>query len=99
MTPERWRRIDEVFAEAVGLDRAARDAWLRTAATMSSYGRPTFFARSSLLERRWSRLCSKHPTPKMRAAVVVVGDLGRSPRMQYHARALAAFPAAHDRPH
>jgi beta-1,4-mannosyltransferase len=26
----------------------------------------------------------------MRAAVVVVGDLGRSPRMQYHARALAA---------
>ena len=25
----------------------------------------------------------------MRAAVVVVGDLGRSPRMQYHARALA----------
>ena len=26
----------------------------------------------------------------MRAAVVVVGDLGRSPRMQYHAHALAA---------
>jgi len=26
----------------------------------------------------------------MRAAVVVVGDLGRSPRMRYHARALAA---------
>jgi beta-1,4-mannosyltransferase len=26
----------------------------------------------------------------MRVAVVVVGDLGRSPRMQYHARALAA---------
>jgi beta-1,4-mannosyltransferase len=26
----------------------------------------------------------------MRAAVVVVGDLGRSPRMQYHARAFAA---------
>jgi beta-1,4-mannosyltransferase len=26
----------------------------------------------------------------MRAVVVVVGDLGRSPRMQYHARALAA---------
>jgi len=26
----------------------------------------------------------------MRAAVVVVGDLGRSPRMQYHAQALAA---------
>jgi beta-1,4-mannosyltransferase len=26
----------------------------------------------------------------MRAAVVVVGDLGRSPRMQYHARALVA---------
>jgi beta-1,4-mannosyltransferase len=26
----------------------------------------------------------------MRAAVVVVGDLGRSPRMQYHARALAS---------
>src|SRR5262245_52597234 len=25
----------------------------------------------------------------MRAAVIVVGDLGRSPRMQYHARALA----------
>src|SRR3954466_2796403 len=25
----------------------------------------------------------------MRAAVVVVGDLGRSPRMQYHAHALA----------
>src|SRR5579871_675161 len=29
----------------------------------------------------------------MRAAVVVVGDLGRSPRMQYHARALAASGA------
>ena len=26
----------------------------------------------------------------MRAAVVVAGDLGRSPRMQYHAHALAA---------
>src|SRR5512140_123049 len=26
----------------------------------------------------------------MRAAVVVLGDLGRSPRMQYHAHALAA---------
>src|SRR5262249_37709527 len=30
-----------------------------------------------------------HP-PLMRAAVVVVGDLGKSPRMQYHAHALAA---------
>ena len=29
----------------------------------------------------------------MHAAVVVVGDLGRSPRMQYHARALAAHAA------
>src|SRR5262245_46178947 len=29
----------------------------------------------------------------MRAAVVVVGDIGRSPRMQYHARALAAAGA------
>jgi len=29
----------------------------------------------------------------MRAAVVVVGDLGRSPRMQYHAHALAATGA------
>src|SRR4051812_26604673 len=27
-----------------------------------------------------------------RVAVVVVGDLGRSPRMQYHALALAALP-------
>ena len=25
----------------------------------------------------------------MRAAIVVVGDVGRNPRMQYHARALA----------
>src|SRR5206468_6123297 len=33
---------------------------------------------------------------RMRAAVVVVGDLGRSPRMQYHARALAAHDAAVD---
>jgi len=32
----------------------------------------------------------------MRAAVVVVGDLGRSPRMQYHAHALAANDAAVD---
>src|SRR5581483_5388660 len=32
----------------------------------------------------------------MRAAVVVVGDLGRSPRMQYHARALAATGAEVD---
>src|SRR5262245_6025291 len=32
----------------------------------------------------------------MRAAVVVVGDLGRSPRMQYHANALAASDAAVD---
>ena len=32
----------------------------------------------------------------MRAAVVVVGDLGRSPRMQYHARALASHHAAVD---
>src|SRR6185436_1595465 len=30
------------------------------------------------------------PTQKMRAAVVVVGDLGRNPRMQYHAHALAS---------
>src|SRR3989442_10724536 len=30
----------------------------------------------------------------MRAAVVVVGDLGRSPRMQYHAQALAATDEA-----
>src|SRR2546428_13919480 len=32
----------------------------------------------------------------MRAAVVVVGDLGRSPRMQYHAQALAANDATVD---
>jgi beta-1,4-mannosyltransferase len=32
----------------------------------------------------------------MRAAVVVVGDLGRSPRMQYHAHALAANETAVD---
>src|SRR5262249_41461859 len=32
----------------------------------------------------------------MRAAVVVVGDLGRSPRMQYHARALAVSGAEVD---
>ena len=32
----------------------------------------------------------------MRATVVVVGDLGRSPRMQYHARALAAHDASVD---
>ena len=32
----------------------------------------------------------------MRAAVVVVGDLGRSPRMQYHAHALAVNDTAVD---
>ncbi len=32
----------------------------------------------------------------MRAAVVVVGDLGRSPRMQYHAQALASHDAEVD---
>jgi eukaryotic-like serine/threonine-protein kinase len=31
MTPERWRRIDELFAGALRLDPAARDAWLREA--------------------------------------------------------------------
>lgn len=30
----------------------------------------------------------------MRTAVIVLGDLGRSPRMQYHAASLAA--AGHD---
>jgi serine/threonine protein kinase len=28
MTPERWRRIDDLFGAALGLDPAARDAWL-----------------------------------------------------------------------
>jgi eukaryotic-like serine/threonine-protein kinase len=28
MTPERWRRIDELFATALGLDPAEREAWL-----------------------------------------------------------------------
>ncbi len=31
MTPERWRRIDDLFALALGLDPAKRDAWLRAA--------------------------------------------------------------------
>jgi beta-1,4-mannosyltransferase len=32
----------------------------------------------------------------MRAAVIVLGDLGRSPRMQYHALALASQGAEVD---
>ena len=29
MTPERWRRIDELFEGALKLDPAARESWLR----------------------------------------------------------------------
>ena len=31
MTPERWRRIDDLFDAALRLDPAERDAWLRGA--------------------------------------------------------------------
>jgi eukaryotic-like serine/threonine-protein kinase len=31
MTPERWRRLDDLFDEALRLDLAERDAWLRRA--------------------------------------------------------------------
>jgi serine/threonine-protein kinase len=31
MTPERWRRIGELFEAAVGIDPAGREAWLRAA--------------------------------------------------------------------
>ncbi|MDG3004329.1 serine/threonine-protein kinase [Paludisphaera mucosa] len=39
MTPERWRRVAELFDEAVRVDPAARDAWLRA----SSGGDETLF--------------------------------------------------------
>ena len=31
MTPERWRRIDDLFDAAVRIDPAGREAWLRAA--------------------------------------------------------------------
>ena len=32
MTPERWRQIEEIFHEALELDTAARDEFLRASA-------------------------------------------------------------------
>ena len=41
------------------------------------------------LARRASRLDWPYKNDRMRVTIVVLGDIGRSPRMQYHALALA----------
>ncbi|KAG4304177.1 hypothetical protein PORY_002358 [Pneumocystis oryctolagi] len=48
-----------------------------------------FFAGFKLQRRQKSRFNDKHKAPKRSVCLVVLGDLGRSPRMQYHALSLA----------
>ena len=49
MTPERWRQIDELFDAALRLEPAARAAWLRRLAAMTTRCGP----RSA---PRWTRM-------------------------------------------
>src|SRR5262249_14674266 len=79
--------------------RPARRSPMRSARSSTSSRRSTIFAPLPSIAAASRRICSRgcynNCSPhsrysRMRAVVVSLGDLGRSARMLYHARALAA---------
>ncbi len=79
-----------------GTDLDEPAAWMRPRtrygrlANRLTLGSPSLRDLPTALAVRFSGRHRRPNRPAMRAAVVVLGDLGRSPRMQYHALALAA---------